>query len=89
MLRGRGFIVSLTISPSMRLDTRRGLTLLDRRTLWEIRARDIALLNNDIEALGNKVAKTLSLSLPGTPSASLCTQAIVESASLVDRLVTG
>ncbi len=64
------------------------LTLPDRRTLWELRTRGATLLNKDIEALGNKLAKVLTLSEPAVSFAPPSTQAMVESATAVDRLVT-
>jgi hypothetical protein len=63
-------------------------TLPDRRTLWELRTRGVTLLNKDIEALGNKLAKVLTLSEPAISDAPSSTQALVESATIVDRLVT-
>jgi hypothetical protein len=49
--------------------TAAALTLPDRRTLWEMRTRDAALLNKDIEALGNKLANSLNFSEPFDTSA--------------------
>jgi hypothetical protein len=61
----------------------------DRKTLWEMRTRHIALMNQDIEALGNKLAKIARFSPLSPSSATPSTQALLESATVVDRLVTG
>lgn len=67
------------------LSTEAALNLADRRTLWEMRSRKAALMNRDIESLGNKLAKFGSFASPGISSA----QSLLESATIVDRLVTG
>ena len=67
--------------------TEEGFTLPDRRILWEMRTRNVALIEKDINALGKKLPKALSTQ-PGVSAARPSTQAMVESATIVDRLVT-
>jgi hypothetical protein len=56
----------------------------DRHTLWEMRVRYASLMNKDIDALGKK----LSITPRRMPVSAPPAQALVESATLVDRLVT-
>jgi hypothetical protein len=63
------------------------LDLADRRMLWEMRRRSLSLLNQDIEYLGTKLPKNGNAPLSKAISATV--QDLVDSATLVDRLVTG
>lgn len=61
------------------------LSLADRKALWEMRTRHVALMNQDIETLGNRLAKFGR----SAPSRASSTQTLLESATIVDRLVIG
>jgi hypothetical protein len=63
------------------------LDLADRRMLWKMRMRSVSLLNQDIELLGTKLPKRGNV--PLSPATAATVQDLVDSATIVDRLVTG
>jgi hypothetical protein len=67
------------------ISTEAALDLPDRRMLWEMRRRCVSLLNQDIELLGGKIGKVAP---SGAMPASSTVAELVESATIVDRLVT-
>jgi hypothetical protein len=69
--------------------TEAALSLPDRKTLWEMRASNASLMNQDIEILGNKLAKIGRVSPPGALTTTPSIRSLLESATIVDRLVTG